>query len=140
MRPARAALAHLGEIERGVALLHLENKGVGEVLDEGPLVLGLDGDNNVEALASGGLEEAFEAEALELLADVGGAGGQRLPFDGGVGIEVDDDAVWVLERVVARAPGMDLEDSKLGEAGESLGSGERDVGLDFAGLAVAHGD
>ena len=105
-----------------------------------PFVLRLDGNDDVEAFASGGLEEAFEAEALELLADFGGAGGECVPGDGGVGVEVDDDAVGVLEIVVARAPGVDFEDSQLGEAGEGFGRGERDVGLDLAGLLVADAD
>ena len=35
---------------------------------------------------------------------------------------------------------MNFENSELGEAGEGLRSGERDVGLDFAGLAVTNGN
>ncbi len=113
-------------------LLHGQDEGVGELLDGGPVVFGLDGDDDVEAFAAGGLEEGFEAEALEVLADLGGAVGEGAPGDGGVGIEVEDDAVGVFEVVVAGAPGVNFEDSQLGEAGEGFGGGERDVGFDFA--------
>lgn len=106
--------AHLGEVEGGLLLLHGERKGVGEVLDGGPVVDGGDGDDDVEALAAGGLEEGFEAERLELFADVCGAVGEGAPRDGGVGIEVDDDAVGVLEVVVSGTPGMNFEDAHLG--------------------------
>ena len=140
MRPGAGGFGHLGEVKRGLALFHCQNEGVGELLDDGPVVVGLDGDDDVQALASGGLEKTFEAEALELVADFGGAGGERGPGDGGVGVEVDDEAVGVLEVVVARAPGMDFEDSELGEAGEGFGRGERDVRLDLAGLFVANVD
>ena len=87
------------------------------------------------------LRKLSRPSALEALADVGG-GWRRASRQAmaGVGIEVDDDAVGVLEVVVAGAPGMDFEDSDLGEAGEGFGSGEGDVGLDFAGLLVADGN
>jgi hypothetical protein len=82
---------------------------------------GLDGGDDVQALAAGELEEALEAELFEALADLGGGGGERGPGEGFVGVEVEDEAVGVFEVVVARAPGMDLEHAHLGEAGEGSG-------------------
>ena len=50
----------------------------------------------------------------------------------------------MLEVVVARAPGMDFEDAKLGEGSEGFGSGglvgEGDVGLDDTGFFIGNGD
>jgi hypothetical protein len=63
----------------------------------------------VEAFAAGGFEEAGQAELLEAGADVKGGGGDGEPREGFVGVEVEDEAVRVFERVVARAPGMDLK-------------------------------
>ena len=107
-------------------------------------MLGVDGGDDVEAFAAGGLEEAFEAGALEALADVGGGGAEGGPGEGFVGVEVEDEAVGMLEVVVGGAPGVDLEDAHLGEAGEGFGLGVRggdgDVGLGHAGLFVGDVD
>ncbi len=46
----------------------------------------------------------------------------------------------MFEVLVARTPGVDFEDAELGESGECLGGGERDVGLDLAGLFVGDVD
>ena len=54
----------------------------------------------------------------EIFADVFGGGGDVGPGERLVGVEVEDDAVGVLEVGVARAPGVDFEDAHLGEAGE----------------------
>lgn len=137
-------LGHLGEVERWIRLLHGEDEAVGEVFCVWPSQLGLNRDDDVETFAAGGLEEAGEAEFAEARADLGGGGGDGGPGERFVGVEVEDEAVGVLERIVARAPGMDFEDAELRERGESFRRGgffaERDVGLDDAGFLVAHID
>ena len=133
-------LAHFGEVKGGLFLLHGEGEGVDELLDGGPVVGGVDGEDDVEALAAGCFEEGFEAEGLELRTDVGGAVGERAPGDCGVGVEVDDDAVGVLEVGVGGAPGVDFQDAHLGEGGEGFGGGEGDVGLGLAGFLVGDVD
>ena len=137
-------LGHFGEVERGVGALHGEDEVVRGLFDGGPVMLGVDGRDDVEALAAGGLEEAFEAGALEALADLGGGGAEGGPGEGFVGVEVEDEAVGVLEVVVFGAPGVDFEDAHLGEAGEGfglgVGGGDGDVGLGHAGLFVGDVD
>jgi hypothetical protein len=76
---------------------HRENEGVGELFDGGPIVFGIDGNDYVEAFASGAFEETFEVYFFELLADFESGVGEGAPRDCGVGVEVDDDAVGVLE-------------------------------------------
>jgi hypothetical protein len=41
-------------------LFHRQDEGAGELLDCGPVVFGLDGDDDVKTFASGALEEGFE--------------------------------------------------------------------------------
>ncbi len=90
----------------------------------------------MDAFASGEFEEAFEAGVLEALADLGGGGGDGEPGEVGVGIEIEDEAVGMLEVVVGRAPGMDFEDVHLSERDEGVGGVEGDVGLGGRGSFV----
>src|SRR6185437_6832480 len=126
-------LGHLGEVERGVGALHGEDEIMRGFFDGGPVMPGVDGGDDVETLAAGGLKEAFEAGALEALADLGGGGTEGGPGEGFVGVEVEDEAVGVLEVIVSGAPGVGLEDAHLGEAGEGfgpgVGGGDGDVGF-----------
>ena len=55
-----SGLSHLRQVEGGLLLFHREHKVVGELLDCGPVVFGLDGDDYVEAFASSAFEEGFE--------------------------------------------------------------------------------
>src|SRR5271166_715023 len=111
-----------------------------ELLDRGPIELRLNGDDDVQALAASGFEETFEPQRLESPADFGGAVGEGPPGDRGVGIEIEDDEVGALEVVVLRTPGMNFKHTHLGQSGERLRSGERDVWLDLAGLLVGNID
>jgi len=126
-------LGHLGEIEVGVLAFHGEDEVVGGGLELGPGEGGLDGCDDVQAFAAGELEKAFDAEVLEALADFGGGCGDGEPGEIGVGIEIEDEAVGVLEVVVGGAPGMDLEDIHLGERDDGVGGVEGDVGFGSGG-------
>jgi hypothetical protein len=46
-----------------------------------------------------------------VVADFEGAVGEGAPGDGGVGVEIDDDAVGMLEVRVGGSPGMEFEDA-----------------------------
>src|SRR6202041_2413750 len=86
-------LGHLREVELWVGALHHENEVVGEGLDLGPFAVGLGGRDDVDAFATGGLDEGLEAEILHEVADFEGAGDETIPRETGVGVEVDDEAV-----------------------------------------------
>jgi len=126
-------LGHLGEVEVGVLALHGEDEVVRGGLELGPGEGGLDGRDDVQAFAAGELEEAFDAEVAEALADFGGGGGDGEPGEIGVGVEIEDEAVGVLEVVVGGTPGMDFEDVHLGEGDDGFGGVEGDVGFGGGG-------
>ena len=61
------------------------------------------------------LTKDSRAECFQVGADLVGGGGDGGPRERFVGVEVDDEAVGVLEVPVAGAPGVEFEDGHLGK-------------------------
>jgi hypothetical protein len=74
----------------------------------------------VQALAAGRAGERDESERLEVRAQRVRARHDVLPRHGGIGIEVEHDAIGPVEPVGAAAPGVELERAELHERDEPL--------------------
>ena len=74
----------------------------------------------MQALAAGGLHEAFEALRFEPVLHFQRPGDDFLPFDTLARIEIEDDPVGLLELFDARAPGMNFQHIRLHERHEPV--------------------
>ena len=74
----------------------------------------------MQALAAGGLDETLESFGGEPVADDAGGGGEIGKDDTGTWIEIEDQAIGMIEIVGARAPRMDFEDARLDEGDQAV--------------------
>jgi hypothetical protein len=88
----------------------------------------------VQALAARGLHEALEAELLEPRADAARRVHHPLPGNGGIGVEVEHQAVRLLQPLGHGVPGVDLEDTELDEADEARKVVDHEVLADLLGF------
>ena len=113
-------------------------------LTVGQSCLGLMGATMCRPLPPVVLRKLSRPARLRRLRTSAAAAAEGGPGEGFVGVEVEDEAVGVLEVVVGGTPGVDFEDAHLGEAGEGfglgVGGGDGDVGFGDAGFLVGDVD
>ena len=108
-----------------------------EQFDLGPFERTAQRRDDVDALAAGDHGKAFEAPFAEAVADVDGGLLGGCEVEALVGIDVEDDAVGVLELVDVAAPDVEFERRHLDAGGEA--GGVVDVEIDV-GVASGLGD
>src|SRR4029079_12941312 len=84
-------LGHDREIFAGTVTRHRLGHSLGEVLGLLPIGGWRERGHHMQALAAGGLDEAFETQFLETLPDLDGAGDGLLPRHILAWIEIEDD-------------------------------------------------
>ena len=111
-----------------------------ELLDGGPVVLGLGRNDDMKTLSSGRLQEGLEPKVLEPRSHLDSSVCKSAPRDLCVRVEVEDDAVRVLEIAVPGTPRVQFKDAHLGKTSQPLRCRQSYVRLQFAGLFVRHID
>src|SRR5262249_19599354 len=107
---------------------------VGEVVGGGQ-VCAVDGQDDVQALGAGKLDEALQIDGGEPLAHVARGRNDVRPGDAVAGIDVEDDAVANVEMIDRRAAHMQFEHARLHQRKQPVEVFDRD---DLPPLAVDH--
>src|SRR5579885_3766164 len=81
----------------------------------------------MQSFSTGGFYERDEPEFPEHVAHFDCAFRQDFPFDFGIGVEMEDYYVRLVQCVVARTPGMDFENTHLRQANQSFLRGNCNV-------------
>jgi hypothetical protein len=111
---------------------------VGELFDFRPFAFWCDGRDDVQALAARGFDEGLEVQMLHEGADFNGAGDELFPGQIRVGIEVDNDTVWLLEGFIARTPWVKLKDAHLRQTDEAFTLRHGDIQFSFGIAPLLH--
>ena len=115
----------------------LGGDALGEALDRFPILAGVERGDDVDALAAGDQRERLQARGVEQLAHVAGGVAHAVEVDARIGIEIEDEAVGLFQRLGARAPQVDFDAADLRHGDEAGGAVDHEVVGDLA-VALLH--